>query len=196
MTEPALPRATFHQMKDGTRGDWQRIAAWQVPFRRTLPERILSHLRLLGGDFGGFAVDRLTHSLQTAALAQRDGRDEEYVVCALLHDIGDSLSPWNHGDLAAAILRPFVSEQNHWMVQKHPIFQGVYYFHHVGADPELRERFRGHPAYEATAEFCELYDQAAFDPGRDTPPLEHFEPLLRRVLSEPRQLGRLVGEVA
>jgi predicted HD phosphohydrolase len=69
-------------------------------------------------------ADRLTHSLQTATLAYRAGEDEEYVVCALLHDLGDTLGTYNHADIAAAILKPFVSEQNHWIIEKHGIFQG------------------------------------------------------------------------
>jgi predicted HD phosphohydrolase len=138
---------------------------------------------MLDGDCGGFAVDRLQHSLQTATRAFRDGRDEEYVVCALLHDMGDILGPRNHADIAAAILKPFVSEQNHWMVEQHGIFQGYYFFHHLGLDREMREAFRGHPAFEYTAQFCHLYDQAAFDPAYDSMPLSAFEPMVHRVFS-------------
>ena len=105
----------------------------------------------------------LQHSLQTATLAQRDGRDEEYVVCALLHDIGDTLGCFNHPDIAAAILKPFVSEANHWMVQNHGIFQGYYFFHHLGMNRDMREQFRGHAHYERTEEFFALYDSPAFD---------------------------------
>ena len=119
---------------------------------------------MLDGDYGGFPVDRLTHSLQTATLAQRDGRDEEYVVCALLHDIGDTLGSFNHPDIAAAILKPFVCEENLWMVEKHGIFQGYYFFHHLGMDRNMRDQFRGHPYFERTEEFCAKYDGPAFDP--------------------------------
>jgi predicted HD phosphohydrolase len=179
-------RAEFHAMTEGTAEDWQRIVKAQVPFNAALPDRVLAHLRLLENDYGGFAVDRLTHSLQTATRAERDGRDDEYVVCALLHDIGDTLACYNHPDIAAAILRPFVSEQNLWMVSKHFIFQGYLYFHLLGGDRDLRERYRGHEWFDYTAEFCELYDQSAFDPGYETLPLEHFEPAVRRVFAQPR----------
>ena len=185
-------RANFRAMADSTPEDWQIIASHQGPFLGKLPERVLDHLQLLQGDYGGFLVDRWTHSLQTATRAARDGRDEEYVVCALLHDIGDALGSYSHPDIAAAILRPFVSDQNLWMIRYHGLFQGYYYFHHVGSDRNLRERFRDHPWYAHAAEFCEKYDQAAFDPDYDTLTLEAFEPMVQRVLAEPRFLAARV----
>src|SRR6516225_10565538 len=180
-------RAAFTDIAASTAADWKIILCEAVPFAAKLPDRILAHLRLLDGDFGGFPVDRLTHSLQTATRAYRDGRDDEYVVCALLHDIGDTLGTYNHPDIPAAILKPFVSEANHWMVQHHGIFQGHYFFHHIGLDRDLRENFRSHPNFERTAEFCELYDNPAFDPKAETLPISEFEPMLRRVMAQPRQ---------
>ena len=180
------PRAQFRAMDEGTQEDWRRIAAANMDFKQGLADRVLAHLALLDGDYGGFIVDRLTHSLQTATLAERDGRDEEYVVCALLHDIGDTLGSYSHPDIAAAILRPFVSEKNHWIVAKHFIFQGKYYFHFLGGDPDLRERYSESPHYADTVEFCEKYDQRAFDPDYDTLPLEHFEGMVRRVFEQPK----------
>ena len=180
-------RAAFTSMERSTGEDWAIISSSFVPFAQKLPDRIMAHLRLLDGDYGGFAVDRLTHSLQTATLAHRAGEDEEYVVCALLHDIGDTLGSFNHADIAAAIVKPFVSEANHWMVEKHGVFQGYYFFHHIGLDRNQREQFRGHPAFERTALFCEKYDAPAFQPGLDPMPLEAFEPMLRRVISVPKQ---------
>lgn len=180
-------RAQFHQMTEGTRDDWMIIAMNAMQFNRGLPDRVLTHLSLLAGDFGGFAVDRLTHCLQCATRAHRDGRDEEYVVCALLHDIGDTLGSLNHADIAAAILKPFVTEHNLWMVEQHAIFQGAYFFEYVGLDKNMRERFRGHPAFEQTEEFCEKYDQSAFDPGYESLPLSAFEPMVKRVFSAPKR---------
>lgn len=185
MTEEIHDRAQFHAMMNGTQEDWAKIAVASQGFNRELPNRVLAHLKLLEGDCGGFAVDRLTHSLQSATLAHRDGMDEEYVVCALLHDIGDTLGCHNHSDVAAAILKPFVSEQNHWMVEHHGIFQGYYFFHYIGLDRTMRERFRGHPAYEHTAMFCARHDQNAFDPAYDTMPLEAFVPVVQRVMARP-----------
>jgi len=187
MTKPDEPRATFTNMAGSTQKDWQMIGAEFVRFAQGLPDRVLAHLRLLDGDYGGFPVDRLTHSLQTATLAHMDGRDEEYVVCALLHDIGDTLGSFNHPDIAAAILRPFVSEANHWMVEKHGIFQGYYFFHHVGMDRDMREAFRGHPHFAYAEEFCATYDAPAFDAKGETRPLSFFEPMVRRVLAAPKQ---------
>lgn len=187
MNETAEARATFRHMKDGTEQDWKIIGEAFGPFAKALPDRVLDHLRLLEGDCGGFPVTRLQHSLQTATLAEKDGRDEEYVVCALLHDIGDTLGPYNHADIAAALVEPFASEENHWMVKHHAIFQGYYFFHHLGLDRNMRERFREHPLYRRTAEFCAKYDGAAFDPDAETRPLEHFEPALRRFFASPRK---------
>ncbi len=178
--------ARFTRMEDGTRDDYELIERAQAPFVRGLPDRVLEHLARLGGSYGGMLVDRLTHSLQTATRAQRDGRDEEYVVCALLHDVGDLLATLNHADLAAAMLKPFVSERNLWIVEHHAIFQGYYFWHHLGADRNARERYRDHRYFEDTAEFCALYDQCSFDPDYDTLPLAHFEPMLRRVFAAPR----------
>lgn len=180
-------RATFVRMQDSTREDWQAISGEFMHFASGLPERVMAHLKLLEGDYGGFPVDRYTHSLQTATRALRDGRDEEYVVCALLHDIGDTLGAFNHPDIAAAILQPFVSEENHWMIKHHGIFQGHYFFHHIGLDRDLREQFRSHPHFERTAEFCELYDNPAFDAKGETLPIAEFEPMLRRLMAQPRQ---------
>ena len=181
-----MERAQFSAMTEGTAQDWQRISAQFVPFAQELPERILKHLKLLDGDFGGFPIDRLQHSLQTATRAQRDGRDDEFVVCALLHDIGDTLGTYNHAEIASAILKPFVSEQNHWMLQHHGVFQGYYFFHYLGLDRNQRDAFREHKWYAYTEDFCATYDQNSFDPKYDTLPLEAFEPIVRRVLAAPR----------
>lgn len=180
-------RASFTRMEDSVAADWRLIAAEFMQFAGQLPDRLMAHLKLLENDYGGFPIDRYTHCLQTATRALRDGRDEEYVVCALLHDIGDTLGSFNHADIAAAILKPFVSEENHWMVAHHAIFQGHYFFHHLGMDRDMREQFKDHPAYARTAEFCELYDNPSFDPAAETLPLSAFEPLLRRVLAQPKQ---------
>jgi len=183
MADGDMPRARFHSMRDGTKEDWDRISQAMKPFIIELPDRVLTHLKMLQGDCGGFAIDRLEHCLQTATRAHRDGRDEEYVVCALLHDMGDILGPRNHADVAAAILKPFVSEQNHWMVEKHAIFQGYYFFHHLGLDRNQRDQYRGHPHWQACADFCARYDQNSFDPTYETLPLDFFEPMVRRVFA-------------
>jgi predicted HD phosphohydrolase len=180
-------RAKFHAITESTQDEWQLIWGELERFARQLPDRLIAHLELLRGDHGGFPVDRLEHCLQTATRAYQAGRDEEYVACALLHDIGDWLGPRNHPDIAAVIVQPFVSEENHWMVKHHGIFQGYYFFHFLGFDRNMREKFRGHPHFERTEEFCRLFDQVAFDPNFKSMPLKAFEPILQRVFCQPRQ---------
>lgn len=180
-------RTNFKAMVDSTQGDWDIIVNEQKAFVAKLPDRVMQHLLLLEDDFGGFPIDRLQHCLQTAELAAADGRDDEYVVCALLHDIGDSLGSLNHADVAAVILEPFVSEANHWMVKHHAIFQGYNFFHYLGMDRNLRDNFRASPHYERTEEFVEKYDNPAFDNDKPRLELATFEPLIRKVFSSPKQ---------
>ena len=180
------PRASFNRMDKSTPLDWAIIAGHMIPFVQQLPKRILAHMQLLRGDYGGFAIDRLEHCLQTATRADQDGRDEEYVVCSLLHDIGDLLGPMNHADIAAALLKPFVSEKNHWMVEHHAIFQGYYFFQYLGLDRNMRDQFKEDPYYEYTLEFCDKYDQNSFDPHFKSMALDDFEPMLKRVFAKPK----------
>lgn len=190
MTEAAresADRATFTTMADSKVEDWTLIDRHTAPHQHDLANRIFAHLKLLDGDFSGFPVDRLEHSLQTASRAYHAGLDDEYVVCALLHDIGDTLGSANHADIAAAILKPYVSEKNHWMVEKHAIFQGIYYFDHFGLDKDMREQYRGHPSFERTADFCHLYDQSSFDPAYRSMPLDAFEPMVRTLFAVPKR---------
>jgi predicted HD phosphohydrolase len=179
-------RATFKSIKQSTKADWDIIIAHHMPFAARLADRVLAQLRMLGQEEGGYAVSRLQHLLLSATFAQEADEVEEYVVCALLHDVGDLLGSWNHPELSAAILKPFVSEANHWMVEKHGIFQGYHFFQHINMDPNLREQFRGHPHFERTVRFVERYDDPAFDAAARCLPLEFFEPMLRRVFAQPR----------
>jgi predicted HD phosphohydrolase len=186
MDEASRKHASFHDMAQSTQEDWAIIMGEQIPFAQNGGKRVLDHLRILAGDYGGFPVDRLTHCLQTATRAHRDGRAEDYVVMALLHDIGDTLGAYNHPDIAAAILQPFVSEELHWIVKHHGIFQGVNFFHHIGLDPKMRDQFAGHEHFAATQEFIDKYDCPAFDPDYDTLPLEFFEPMVMRIFQFPQ----------
>jgi len=190
-------RATFRSMDEGTQSDWAIIGAHFLPFAHALPDRVLTHLKLLDGDYGGFPIDRLQHSLQTATRAHRAGESEPYVVMALLHDIGDTLGSYNHPEIAAAILKPFVDDRLHWIAEHHGVFQGYYFFHHLGMNRDMREAFRGHEHFEDTARFCALYDQTAFDPDYDSAPLEFFEPMVRRVFERPlNSIYKAVSEPA
>jgi predicted HD phosphohydrolase len=174
----------FTRMDRGTREEYEMLEGLFRPLYDRLPVRVLDCLKLLGGDKMGYKIDRLQHSLQTATRALRDNADEETVVVALLHDIGDNLAPENHGEFAAAVLRPYISEANYWLIKQHPVFQGYYYYHHVGRDRDERERFRGHPHFEKTAYFCEKWDQMSFDPDYDTMPLSAFEPMVHRLFGK------------
>ncbi len=187
MTDLAKPdtparRATFTSFEESTAEDWAIITPQLEVTQSHVADRVIALMRDLESDHGGFPVTRLEHSLQTATRAERDGRDDEYVLCALLHDIGDTLSPYDHPEIAAAILRPFVSEANHFMVRRHGVFQGYHFWHHIGLDRNSRDRFADSPYYEHTAEFCAKYDQTAFDPDYRSNPLEHYEPLIREWL--------------
>lgn len=186
MTEVLEKTAAFRTMTEGTQEDLDIILSHAKPFAENGGARIIEHLKLLDGDFGGFPVDRLEHCLQTATHAHRDGKPEDYVVMALLHDIGDTLGAYNHADIAAAILEPFVSEELHWIVKHHAIFQGTNFFHFVGLDPEMRQKYADSPHFDATVEFIDKYDCPAFDADYDSLPLEFFEPMVMRLFERPR----------
>jgi predicted HD phosphohydrolase len=179
-----LAKARFTRMQDGTAAEFALIEAAETGYARTLHRRVLDAVRILGaGGDAGYAISRLEHSLQSATRAERDGRPTDYVVAALIHDIGDNLAPYSHGSYAAAVLRPFVSEELCWIVSHHPLFQMYYYGPHMGGDKHARERFAGHPWYDAAVEFCERYDENCFDPGYDWLPLEHFAAAVEEVFS-------------
>ena len=179
-----IEKVTFTAMIDGTQADYQLLDAHSEAHPDKLADRVLDWLRQLDTE-SPYPITRLGHSLQSATRAERDGADDETIVCALLHDIGDVIAPANHSQVAAAILAPYVSEKNHWIVKHHGLFQGYYYFHHYGQDRDARERFRDHPHYEACVEFCARWDQASFDPDYPTETLEHFEPLVRDLFAKP-----------
>jgi predicted HD phosphohydrolase len=185
MAEADHAQAQFHDMIEGTQEDWQAIMTHLVPFSKNGGARVLDHLRLLDGDCGGFAIDRLQHCLQTATRAHRDGRAEDYVVMALLHDIGDTLGAYNHPDIAAAIIKPFVSEELLWITQHHGIFQGYNFFHYLGLDRNMRDKFAGHEHAAATQEFIDKYDCPSFDPHYASEPLSFFEPMVMRLFEKP-----------
>ena len=171
----------FRRMDEGTDADFAVLAKVHEDNMAALPDLLMGMLTDLTAD-AAYPIDRCQHSLQSATRALRDGRDEEYVVCALLHDIGESLGPSNHGEVVAAILAPFVSEANRWMLAHHPVFQVYFYGPHLGIDPNTRDEFRDSPHFERTAEFCALYDEISFDPDYESEPMSTFEPMVRRVL--------------
>ena len=176
-------RAKFTSFQESTKEDWSLIMRQIGNTQNMVADNALHLLRQLGNDHGGFPVSRLEHSLQTATRAEQDGRDAQYVVCALIHDIGDTLAPFNHPYIASTMLKPVVSEANHFMVAQHGIFQGYYFWHHIGMDRNARDTFRDSPYFDYTEEFCVKYDSPAFDPDFVSAPLEHFEPLVRELFA-------------
>lgn len=178
-----MDKVSFTQMKDGTREDYEFLTAHEIDHTRHTAKRLLKALVELDEGLSGYQITRLGHSVQSATRAWRDGADTDWVVSALLHDIGDIYAPYNHDEYAATILKPFVREQCTWVVEKHGDFQLAYYGHHVGADPDKREAHRGNPYFDDCAEFCERWDQASFDPDYDDLPLEFFAPMVEEVFA-------------
>ena len=180
-------RVGFKRLSDATAEDVALIMADHKNDRAGVADAVLGSLAAMTGGNPPFNVSHLEHMLQTATLAHRAGADEETVVCALLHDLGDTLAPDNHGEFIAAILRPYVSAENAWMLTMHPRFQGYHYARHLGKDPNAREAFRGHPAFERTCRFCDDWDQVAFGAVEDALPLDAFRPMVQRLFArEPR----------
>ncbi|MFK7745486.1 MAG: HD domain-containing protein [Roseobacter sp.] len=178
-----MDHVSFTQMKDGTREDYEFLNEHEVEYTKGTADRLLKALVSLDESLSGYQITRLGHSLQSATRAERDGADTDWIVAALLHDIGDIFAPYNHDEYAATILRPFVREQCAWVVEKHGDFQMIYFAHHVGADPHKRDTYAGHPYFDDCAQFCERWDQSSFDPAYDTLPLEHFADRVRDVFA-------------
>ena len=170
-------------MKDGDKEDYDLLSNFEEKHIKGTAERVIRVLKSLDNSFGGYKISRLEHSLQTASRAMRENAEEEMVVAALLHDIGDEIAPLNHSELAASVLKPFVSDKTRWIVEKHGLFQTYYYNHHYGKDRNLRDQFKGHEFYEDTINFCHRWDQSSFDPNYDTISLDDFIPLVGKVFS-------------
>jgi predicted HD phosphohydrolase len=176
---------SFVRMEDGTQADYELLDRLERAYVRELPDRVLGALQKLDQSLQGYAVSRLQHSLQAATRALRDGADDELIVAALIHDVGDDLSPYNHAEVAAGIIRPYVRREVTWIVEQHGLFQTYYYAHHYGRDRNAREQFRDHPWYQACKDFCANWDQCSFDPRYASLPLSAFEPRLRAIFSRP-----------
>ncbi|WP_027859381.1 HD domain-containing protein [Marinobacterium jannaschii] len=181
-----MQQVSFIQMKDGTAEEYAFLDQHEKAYIKALPERVLSLLEQLGDTLDGYTVSRLEHSLQSASRAEADGCDEEMIVAALLHDIGDMYAPANHSEFAAALLRPYVRPELAWVLEKHGEFQMYYWAHHMGKDRNIRDQYKDHPWYQSCVDFCEKYDQNCFDPDYPSKPISHFAPMVRRVLAWPK----------
>ena len=178
-----MKKVSFTEMKHGTKEDYLFLDKHEKNFASKTADPIIKFMSELTETLEGYQISRLEHSLQSATRALRAGENEEMIVAALLHDIGDELAPMNHSEYAAAILKPYVSEKTHWIVKKHGEFQAYYNSHHLGGDRNKRDKYKDHQYYQATIDFCEKYDQGSFDPNYKSLPLEHFEPMVRRIFS-------------
>jgi len=178
-----MDRVKFTAMKDGDKADYDLLHPLEVDYASGTADRLLTALVSLDDSLSGYQVTRLGHSLQSATRAHRDGADTDWVVSALLHDIGDIFAPYNHDEYAAAILRPFVRDQCAWVVEKHGDFQMLYYGHHVGGNQHKRDAHRGHAYFDDCATFCERWDQSSFDPDYAHEGIDFFRPLVHEVFA-------------
>ncbi|OED42325.1 peptidase [Chromatiales bacterium (ex Bugula neritina AB1)] len=191
-----MKTVNFTAMKDGTRAEYEFLREQEDAFFSHTADRLLRELGSQAQEtIGGYKVTRLDHALQSAARAEREGADTDWVVAALLHDIGDGLAPQNHDRMAAEILRPFVREEVTWVVEHHGAFQMVYYAHYYeGWNQFEREKYSGHPYYQSCIDFCERWDQSSFDPNYDTPPLSHFESRVQEVFARKPYSPEIIKE--
>lgn len=175
---------SFTQMKDGTKDDYLLLAEFEKEFQAMTADRILEELERHGeATLEGYKITRLEHGLQAATRAEADGADLDWIVGALLHDIGDGLAPQNHDRFSAEVVRPFVRWDVAWCIEHHGIFQMLYYGRHYGWDENARDEFKDHPCFNSCAEFCERWDQSSFDPAFESKPLEYWGPMVREVFS-------------
>ncbi len=186
---------SFTQMKHGTKEEYLMLQRLEKPYIGLTVARIIDELKRQGQDsLEGYRISRLDHGLQSATRAEAEGADIDWIVGALLHDIGDGLAPQNHDRFSAEVIRPFVRWEVAWCVEHHGLFQMLYYAHHYGWDENARERYRDHPCFATCAAFCERWDQASFDPDYPTRPLEHFEPMLHTVFARKAYDPQVVRE--
>ncbi len=178
-----MDHVKFVEMKDGDKEDYDFLTEHEIEFTRGTADRLLKALVGLDEGLSGYKITRLGHSLQAATRAYRDGADIDWIVSALLHDIGDIFAPYNHDEYAASILRPFVREQCTWVVEKHGDFQIIYYGEHVGADPNKRDMYKDHQYFDDCATFCARWDQNSFNPDYETLDIDFFAPMVREVFA-------------
>ena len=178
-----MKTVNFTQMKDGSKEEYLLLDKHEQEYINGTADRILNFMKRLTSTLEGYKITRLEHSLQAATRALNDGADEEMIVAVLLHDIGDELAPLNHSEYAASVLRPYVSEKTHWIIEKHGEFQMYYYAHHLGKNQNQRDKYKDHKYFKDTLNFCEKWDQTSFDPNYKSKPLEFFAPMVKRIFS-------------
>jgi len=170
-------------MKDGTKEDYLLLNKHEKKYIEGTADRLIKFMSGLSNTLEGYQITRLEHSLQTATRALNDKADEEMIVAALFHDIGDELAPLNHSEYSGTVLKPYVSEKTHWIIEKHGEFQMYYYAHHLGGNRNERDKYKGHKYYKDTVDFCENWDQKSFDPNYKSLSLKDFEPYVKKIFS-------------
>ena len=181
-----VKKVRFISMDQVTKEDYDLVAIHDSKNEKGLYKRVIKWLLMMDGD-SPYQISRLQHSLQTATRAEKDGADEETIVCALLHDIGDVISPSNHSQVSAALLRPYINDKNYCIVLHHGLFQGYYWMHHYNEDRDSRNQYKDHPYYQDCIDFCSKWDQKSFDPNYKTKSLEYFIPMIEKIFSrDPR----------
>ncbi len=178
-----MERVKFTQMKYGTKEDYLLLERHEKKYIEGTADRLIKFMSSLNSTLEGYQISRLEHSLQTATRALNDKADDEMIVASLLHDIGDELAPLNHSEYAAAVLKPYVSEKTHWIIEKHGEFQMYYYAHHLGGNKNQREKYKGHKYFKDTVDFCENWDQKSFDPNFKSLSIQEFEPFIKKIFS-------------
>ena len=180
-----MTTVSFTEMKHGTHEDYAMLHELEAPYLAGTARRLMRELASQGDEsLSGYKVTRLEHALQSATRVWRDGADKDWIVGALLHDIGDGLSPQNHDRFAAEILRPFVREEVTWVVENHGVFQMIYYAqHYEGWNQHERDKHAGHRYYQSAVDFCERWDQNCFDPDYDSKPLAFFTDMMEEVFA-------------
>ena len=181
-----MDKVNFTSMENGTTEEYAFLNGLEDQFNVDLPKRLIAALRSLNSSLSGYQNSRLEHCLQGATRAHLAGEDMEMVIAILFHDIGDELAPYSHSEMAAAILRPFISEKIYWIIKHHGVFQMYYYAHHSGGDRNARELFIDSPWYQDAIKFCHEYDQNCFDPDYESKPLEFFIPMINEFFSKPK----------
>ncbi len=171
-------------MKDGTKEDYLLLNKHEKKYIEGTADRLIKFMSGLSNTLEGYQITRLEHSLQTATRALNDKADDEMIVATLFHDIGDELAPLNHSEYAGTVLKPYVSEKTHWIIEKHGEFQMYYYAHHLDGNRDQRDRYKGHKYYKNTVDFCENWDQKSFDPNYKSLTLKDFEPYVKRIFSK------------
>jgi len=178
-----MKSVNFTEMKNGSKEDYLLLDKHEKKYIEGTADRLIIFMSGLSNTLEGYQVTRLEHSLQAATRALNDNADDEMIVATLLHDIGDELAPLNHSEYAGTVLKPYVSEKTHWIIEKHGEFQMYYYVHHLGGNRNQRDKYKEHKYYKDTIDFCENWDQKSFDPNFKSLPLKEFEPLLKKIFS-------------